>query len=154
MGGGEDGEEAIDKRPIERVAVEAEDLERARRGRGEEGEQGLLRGGGEAQDGERELAEMGRAEVGEEDGEEGVPELCVACEIYHAEIGLVEGCCELCCDPWVRLVRRGVSMRIGCGIKRGRGGGEDVPGTCPEVGCVSDTEDQESIAYILERQFL
>jgi len=83
-GGGEDGEETIDKRPVERVAVEAEDLERARRasrgrGRGEEGEQGLLRGGGEAQDGERELAQMGRAEVGEEDGEEGVPQLCVAC---------------------------------------------------------------------------
>ena len=68
VGAGEGGEEAVDERSIERVTVEAEDLERTRWGRGEEREQGRLRGGGETQDGECELAEMRRAEVGEEDG--------------------------------------------------------------------------------------
>ena len=72
-GAGEGGEEAVDEGSIERVTVEAEDLERTRWGRGEEREQGLLRGGGEAQDGECELAEMRSAEVGEKDGEESVP---------------------------------------------------------------------------------
>lgn len=49
---GEGGEEAVYERAVERVAVEAEHLERARRwgrgcgrSRGEEREQGLLRGG-------------------------------------------------------------------------------------------------------------
>jgi hypothetical protein len=121
---GKGGEEAIDERAVEGVAVEPEDLERAAgRGRGEEREQGLLRGGGQAQNGERELAEVWCTEVGEEDGEEGVPQLCVTGEIEHAEVGLVEGCCELCYDPWVRLDESpakeggcGASMRIGCRI--------------------------------------
>ena len=95
--------EIVDERQIERVAIQPEDLERARRARGEVRAQRLPRGGCEPQHGEAKLAQVRRAEVDEEGGEEGVPQLGVACEVYRADVGLVEGCCELDYDPWIGL---------------------------------------------------
>lgn len=46
---------------------------------------------------------MRRAEVDEERREEGIAELGVACKVYRADVGLVEGCCELDYDPWISL---------------------------------------------------
>ena len=97
-------EEVVDERQVERVAVQLEDLERARRGwSGEVRAQGLPRGGREPQDGEAELSQVRRAEVDEERREEGIAELGVACKVYRADVGLVEGCCELDYDPWISL---------------------------------------------------
>lgn len=97
-------EEAVDERAVERVAVELEDLKRARGGaRGEVHEQRLRSGGREAQYGEAELAQVRGAEVEKERGEEGVPQLSVPREVYDADVGLVECCCEPHDDPWVRL---------------------------------------------------
>ena len=143
VGGSEGGEEAVEKSAIERVTVEAEDLERTRaggRGRGEEGEEGRLGGGGEAQDGECDLAEVRGAEVGEEEGEEGVPQLGVAGEIYLAEVGLVEGCCEFCYNPWVRLgmTTQGGVRWVNTGRRLYRMC-DNLPGSGSETRGVSDT---------------
>lgn len=57
IGAPERVEEVVDERQVERVAVQLEDLERARRGwSGEVRAQGLPRGGREPQDGEAELS--------------------------------------------------------------------------------------------------
>ena len=102
----------VDEREIERVAVQPEDLKGARRARGGEVRaQRLPRGRREPQDGEAQLAQVGCAEVDEEGCEEDVPELGVPCEVYRADVGLVEGCCELDYDPWIGL--EGTLMPLG-----------------------------------------
>jgi len=74
VAGGKRIKERTDKRTIERVTVEAEDPERAGgRGGGEEGDERRACGGGEAKDGECELAQVRCAQAREKRREEGVP---------------------------------------------------------------------------------
>ena len=99
------------------------------------------------------------AEVGEEDGEECVSQLGVTGEIYFAEVGLVEGCCEFCYDPWVRLVMAttkgcvgGVCVNTDWRLYRMC---ENLPGIGSGMHGVSDTMLVDyQVAYILEGQFL
>ena len=70
---------------------------------------------------------------------------------------MVEGCCEFCYDPWVRLVMATQRDALGCWVNTDRRlyrMCENLPGTGSEMGGVSDTMLVDyRVAHSVQRTF-